>query len=82
MGSNLVAVTQISVMAPALSKEFLDIQAKSGFIFTLKLVHNMITYNSILISACFFFFFLILINEFAGSQSLTECSVWFEPVNF
>ena len=48
MGSNPVAVTQTSDIAPVSSKEFLDIQATIECKFTLKRVHNMIiTYSLI-----------------------------------
>ena len=48
VGSSPVAVTKSSDMAPASSKEFLDIQATAECGFTLKLVRDTIkTYNHI-----------------------------------
>ena len=41
MGSSPVAVTSTSDLAPALSKEFLDIQATIEYGFTLKRVGDM-----------------------------------------
>ena len=49
MGLNPVAVTQISVMARVLSKDFLDIQVTIECRFIQNLVRDMIiTYNQIL----------------------------------
>ena len=48
MGSSPVAVTWTSDIAPALSREFLDIQATIEYGFTLKRVHDMIrTYSQL-----------------------------------
>ena len=57
LGSNLVAVSQISDIAPVSSKEFLDIQATIECRFSLKCVRDMIiTYEFVvfkLLSYCF-----------------------------
>ena len=59
MGSNPVAVTQTSDIAPVSGKEFLDIQATKECRFTLKRVCDMIRIHSPSIHACIFCFHII-----------------------
>ena len=57
-GSNPVPVTQTSDIAPALTKEFLDIQATTECRFTLKHVRGTIrTYGQIFLLLFFLFFY-------------------------
>ena len=79
LGSNPVAATWTSDIAPVWSKEFLDNQATIERRFTLKRVRDMIrTYSQLKITDCFYnvmslFFFIR--NRFIRNRALTSLKI-------